>query len=131
MFISFRQPGDKPWAEELQRYAFRAGRDAYIVMQDPQPGTDQWSRIEAAIERSDARCVLWGNRTEWSDGVKKELEYCRTHSVREVLLLSKGQRTPSMFDGSIEYMRVDPAAPSRGFADAVEAVRASFVQRSQ
>jgi TIR domain len=128
VFISFRQPGDLPWAVLLERYAHRAGLDPYVVVHDPQPGTDQWDRIEAEIKRSNAVCVIWGERTEWSDGVKKEIELCRTHSVREVLLLAENVSRPDMFTGKIEYMTFDPNLPNDGFAKAVEAIRSAFLR---
>ncbi len=128
VFISFKQPEYLTWTRLLDRYARRAGFSPYFLMQDPQPGTDQWNRIEEAIKRSKAVFVIWGNRTEWGTGVQREVELCRKHGVQEILLLDWNLDTPEMFKGtSIEYSRFDPDSPNDSFAKAVDATRRRFL----
>lgn len=92
-------------------------------MHDPQPGTDQWARIEAQIQASRAAFVVWSNRTEWGTGVQREVELCRKHSVLQVVLLADGLPVPALFVGDIERLRFNPDLPQDGLVKAVERAR--------
>lgn len=129
IFISFKQPEYLSWAKLLERYALRAGFNPYIVVMDPQPGTNQWKRIEEEIQRSKAVFVIWGNRTDWGKGVQAEVQLCRNHAVEEILLLEQDLDIPTLFkDTSIEYLRFDPDNPHLMFATAVESTRQRFLK---
>src|SRR5258708_124418 len=63
IFISFKQPEDQDLANALERYAKRAGFTVYMAVNDPQPGTDLWRRIEPELRKSIATFVIWTQRT--------------------------------------------------------------------
>jgi hypothetical protein len=123
-FISFKQPEDRKLAMMIERYAERSGFTPYVAMEDPQPGTQQWKRIEAAIKRSRAAFIIWTLRTEWGKGVQREVRLCRKYSVREVLLIEEGVAIPAEYSGTnVEYSRFLPDEPARKFDHAVCAAR--------
>jgi hypothetical protein len=96
----------------------------YIALGDPEPGSEQWNRIEDAIIQSKMAFVIWGSRTEWGTGVQREIELCIRHKVPMVLLLQNGLDVPEQFrDRDREYLRFDPDNPSEAFATAVESVK--------
>lgn len=131
VFISFKQREDLPLARLLELHAQRAGLNPYIVINEPEPGRDQWLRIEEAIKRSQAIFIIWGSRTEWGTGVQREVALCRKHAIEEILLLERDVEVPELFNGTRnEYLRYDPDDPREAFAKAVEATRKRFLGRS-
>ncbi len=108
----------------IGRYAERAGFAPYVAMEDPQPGTQQWQRIEAAIKRSRAAFIIWTRRTEWGEGVQREIRLCRKYSVREVLLIEEGVAIPAEFSGTnVEYSRFLQDEPALKFDHAISTTR--------
>src|SRR5262249_43984492 len=104
----------------------RAGLSPYLIVDDRQPGGRHWDRIETAIKGSHSTFIIWAQRTEWGEGVQREVELCRKHSVAEVLLLEQSLGVPELFRATapqqeyIGFHREDPAEP---FERAVVAVR--------
>jgi hypothetical protein len=130
VFISFKQPENLAHAEALARYARRAGFTPYVVKNDPNPGTDQWQRIENAIKQSCAAFIVWTSRTKWGTGVEKEIELCRKHKVSEILLLEKEQEVPTAYLRTpLEYSVFDRVSPGSCFSDAVSALRTKMLKR--
>jgi hypothetical protein len=129
VFISFKQPEDTSRAKLIEQYAWRAGLRPYMALNDPEPGSEQWNRIEDAIRRSKRAFVIWGDRTEWGRGVQREVGLCRKHRVPEVLLLQSDLDLPGQLkDTVLEYTRFDPHNPSERFATAVESVRQQLLR---
>lgn len=130
VFISFKQMEDISLARMLELHAQRAGLNPYIVINEPDPGKDQWVRIEEAIKKSKAAFIIWGSRTEWGTGVQREVAMCRRHGVEEVLLLHRNIEVPELFKPTKkEYLRFDPDNPREAFAKAVESTRNRFISR--
>ena len=129
-FISFKQPEDIALARTLERYARRAGLNPFLIMDDRQPGTSHWDRIEEAIRSSGAAFVVWGERTEWGTGVQREIGLCRKHSVKEVLLLEQSLSVPELFRDTAaenEYSRFHKEDPAASLDRAVMSVRNRFL----
>jgi hypothetical protein len=104
LFISLKQPADEHLADILAVMARRAGFEPYMAKDDPQPGTDQWDRIETALKASCAAVILWTSRTQWGTGVEREIELCRSSGIPDVLLIEEGLEPPEAYRGTdIEY----------------------------
>jgi hypothetical protein len=126
VFISFKQVEDVERARLLERYAKRAGLSPYLILGDPQPGTQQWNRIEEAVKRSRAGFIIWSKSTEWGTGVQREVQLYRNYHVREVLLLERHLTVPELFKDTVldvEYSRFNADDPSQSFDAAVASVR--------
>ena len=124
VFISFKQPEDQRLANILERYATRGGFDPHVFVHKPSLGADQWKEIEELIAKSHTMFVLWGRRTEWGNGVRKEVRICRRHHLREILLIEDGLALPDLYEGTnCTYKRYDPADPARALSDAVSSLR--------
>jgi hypothetical protein len=129
-FISFKQMEDMSLARLLEVHARRAGLNPYIVLNQPEPGRDQWDRIEEAIQGSSAAFIIWGTRTEWGTGVQKEVGLCRKHAVPEILLLERNIGVPELFRGTqIEYLKFDSDNPRSVLSKAVQSVRNRLLQK--
>jgi hypothetical protein len=128
VFISFKQPEDQRLANILERYATRAGFAPHLFMRNPALGADQWKSIRQLIKQSHSMFVIWGRRTEWGDGVEKEIELCRKRRMREVLLIEDGLLLPDLYQGtSYAYKRYDPTDPAHALSDAVCSLRDQVV----
>jgi hypothetical protein len=124
LFVSFKQNEDLSLARIVQRLGIRAGFDVYLAIHDSQPGTVLWGRIEPELKTSSAAIILWTHHTEWGGGVEKEIELCRQHGIKEVLLIEHGIRLPSLYDGTDkEYLRFDPDDPFPAFSKVITAQR--------
>jgi hypothetical protein len=126
VFISFKQPEYLGRARLLERYARRAGLNPYLIIDDKQPGSAHWERIEEAIMRSKTAFIIWGERTEWGTGVQREVELCRRHGVREVLLLQEHLPVPELFLNAaedFEYSRLNFEDPVESFSSATASAR--------
>lgn len=125
VFVSFKQPEDRKLANILERYAKRAGFTPHLFIQDAHLGTDQWIRIDALIKGSHSAFIVWALRTDWGDGVTTEIELCRKHKVREILLIEEGVELPDAYRGTNRaYQKFDPADPASAISKAVSSVYA-------
>ena len=120
LFISFKQPEDQKLANILERYSERAGFVPRLYMRNPALGGDQWKDIETLIKRSHSAFIVWALRTDWGEGVEREVQLCRKHKVREVLLIEEGVHLPTMYKGTNRsYKRFDPSDPATALSEAV------------
>lgn len=125
VFVSFKQPEDQRLANILERYARRAGFTPHMFMRNPHLGADQWKLIEASIKEAHSAFIVWALRTDWGQGVGKEIELCRKHKVREVLLIEEGIELPAPYKGTQRaYRRFDPTDPASALSEAVSSVYA-------
>jgi hypothetical protein len=128
IFISFKQPEDQRLANILERYAKRAGFTPHLFMRNPAVGADQWKTIQKLIRNSHSMFVVWGPRTEWGDGVEKEIELCRKHRIREILLIEDGLALPELYQATqCTYKRYDPTDPAHALSEAVSSLRDQVV----
>jgi len=128
VFISFKQPEDRRLANILERYAKRAGFTPRLFMRNPALGADQWKSIQKLIKNAHSIFVVWGRRTEWGDGVEKEILLCRKHHLKEILLIEDGLALPGLYQNTqYTYQRYDPADPARALSDAVGSLRDQVV----
>jgi hypothetical protein len=124
VFVSFKQPEDQRIANILERYAKRAGFSPHLFMRNPEVGTDQWQSIEQLINQCHSMFVVWGRRTEWGDGVGREIELCRKRRIREILLIENGVALPDPYHGTNStYKRYDPEYPAPVLSEAVSSLR--------
>lgn len=124
IFISFKQPEDRPLARILQRVAERAGFEAYLKMDESNVGVDSWDVIEPRLLESIAVAFIWTEQTEWGEGVEKEIELAKKHCIHYVPLIQQDMDVPSHFkDSPIEYQRFDPEGPLGQFAQAIASLR--------
>ncbi len=128
VFVSFKQPEDQRLANILERYAKRAGFTPHLFMRNPAVGTDQWRSIEKLIKQSHSMFVVWGRRTEWGEGVEKEIELCRKRRMREVLLIENDLALPDIYHGTnCTYKRYDQSDPAHALSEAVSSLRDQIV----
>jgi hypothetical protein len=128
IFISFKQPEDQRLANILERYAKRAGFTPHLFMRNPALGINQWKSIRKLIKESHSMFVVWSRRTEWGEGVEKEIELCRKYHIREVLLIEDGLPLPDLYQGTpYAYQRYDPTEPAHALSDAVSSLRDQVV----
>jgi hypothetical protein len=129
VFISFKQPENSRLALILERYVKRAGFVPHLFVREPNIGADQWKHIEQLIRTSHSAFIVWARRTDWGGGVEQEIDLCRTHGVREILLIEHGVNVPPAYKGtSITYQRFDPADPSPGLSAAVSSLREQLLR---
>jgi hypothetical protein len=128
VFISFKQPEDQRLANILERYAKRAGFTPHLLVRTPNVGADQWQTIESLIRQSHSAFVIWARRTDWGDGVEREVALCRQHKVREILIIENGVDVPSAYSQtSVMYKRFDPQEPAAALSEVVSSLRAQIV----
>lgn len=130
IFISFKQPEDLRLANILERYAKRAGFNPHLFMRNPAIGRDQWDEIEMLIKRCHSVIIVWSLRTEWGEGVEKEIELCRQYSCREILLVAAGVEPPKIYDSKLAYQRFDPNDPAKGLSEAIRSLRDQVIASS-
>jgi hypothetical protein len=124
LFVSFKQNEDLSLARIFQRLGMRAGFEVYLGIHDSQPGNVLWDRIEPELQASNAAIVLWTRHTEWGGGVEKEIELCRKHGIKEVLLIERGLQLPALYEGTDkEYLPFDPDDPFPAFSKVITAQR--------
>ena len=132
VFISFKQLEDIALARTVERYARRAGLNPYLIVDDPEPGGRHWDRIEEAIKNAHTVVVIWNERTDWGDGVKKEIALCRKHGVHELLLLEQSLAVPELFRAAAkknDYSRFHKENPAASLEGAVVAVRNRLLEK--
>lgn len=130
VFISFKQPEDQRLANILDRYATRAGFTPRLFMRRPELGENQWGQIEGLIKQCHSVVIVWGPRTEWGEGVEREIELCRKHGCREILLIAKGAEPPQTYNSEIAYQRFDPDEPAVGLSKAIASLRDQALKSS-
>lgn len=131
LFVSFKQPEDRPLARLLDRVGERAGFQPYLAMDEPTPGLDLWDRIEPRLAESEAVAFIWTEHTEWGHGVRREIELCKSKGIQYVLLIQQDLEPPQEFKGTdIEYQRFDPEDPLESFSNAVTALREILIKKS-
>jgi hypothetical protein len=100
-------------------------------MNEPTPGMDIWHRIEPHLLESIAVVFIWTERTEWGDGVEREIELCKSNNIQNVLLIQRDLPVPHQFKGTgIEYQRFDPEDPLKEYSQAITALRRIIVTRT-
>jgi hypothetical protein len=130
VFVSFKQPEDQRIANILERYARRAGFTPRLFMRRPELGEKQWEQIETLIGQCHSVVIVWGLRTEWGEGVEREIDLCRKHCCREILLIAEGVEPPKNYDSTIAYQRFDPVEPAEGLSRAMASLRDQVVKSS-
>ena len=124
LFISFKQPDDLALARLMEKFARRAGFVPYLAIHNPQPGTDQWKRIEPEIRASIAISIIWTSHTDWGSGVQREIILARQYSIPEMLLIEERLEVPDSHRGTnVEYLRFDPEDPAQSFSKMLTARR--------
>jgi hypothetical protein len=134
VFVSFKQPEDQRLANILERYTKRAGFTPHLFMRNPAVGADQWKSIEKLIKQSHSMFVVWGRRTEWGEGVGKEIELCRRRRMREIPLVEEGLVLPDAYQNTnCTYKRYDPEDPAHVLSETVSSLRVQVLasQRSR
>ena len=126
VFISFKQPESVSEARLLERYSRRAGLNPYLILEDKQPGTSHWHRIEEAIRRSRTAYVIAENER---NGVTVSVAKWNFVDA-EVLVLERDLPVPELFEAAAlenEYSRFIADDPAESFAAAVGAVRSRLL----
>jgi hypothetical protein len=127
VFISFKQPEDLKLANILERYATRAGFKAHVYVRAASLGAHQWDEIEQLIASCHTIFIIWAQRTDWGEGVEREMHIGRRRKLREVLIIDQGVEVPPGVRTSIAHTRFDAQDPTPAFADAVSSVRAQVL----
>src|SRR5262249_37724056 len=97
VFISFKQPEDLRLANILTSCLERAGFTPHMFIHERDIGAAQWDTIEGIIKTCHSAVIAWSDKTDFGEGVQKEIELCRKHRVREIPLLERGVTVPSCF----------------------------------
>lgn len=128
VFVSFKQPEDQRLANILERYLRRAGFTPNLFGRNPPVGSDQWKSIERLIKHCHSMFVVWGRRTEWGEGVGKEIKLCRSRRMREILLIEEGLPLPSPYQRTAwVYKRYDADEPAHALSKAVSSLREQVI----
>jgi hypothetical protein len=131
IFVSFKQPEDRPLARLLKRVGERGGFQPYLTMDEPMPGKDLWERIEPRLIESEAVAFIWTDLTEWGEGVEREIDLCKANDIKYVLLVQNESTPPQQFKGTtIEYQRFDREDPLESFSQAIAALRQIMLSRT-
>src|SRR5258708_27656312 len=76
--------------------------------------------------------IVWGVRTEWGEGVEKEIALCRKHKVRELLLIEEGLAVPQPYEGTnVTYKRFDASDPAKALSEAITSSRDQVVSKAR
>jgi len=125
LFISFKQPEDLHLKNTMERMARRAAFTPWTAHRDSHVGGDPWEAIESAIRASVAVVFVWTENTDFTEGVKREVELCRKYRVKEKPLFEKGIPVPEPYrDGKVHYEWFEVETPTRTFAKVIQELRA-------
>ena len=124
VFISYKEPEDRPLADLLFEFCKDAGFDPYMAPPDIKTGSQIWGeKIPAAIKNSKFLLVIWTSNTDAGPGVRKEIKIARENGIKIVPLLQNKASDPKGFGRDVEYTRFDIASAALTFAKVVEARR--------
>lgn len=124
LFISFKQPDDLPLARLFETVARRAGFQPYVKMDESNPGSDMWEIIEPRIKESEAIAFLWTDKTDWGEGVAREIQLAIDNGIHYIPLIEETVPVPPEFRNSaIEYQKFHPELPLPQFSKAVTGLR--------
>ncbi|GEM_PF-5458815 len=124
VFISYKEPEDRRFADFLFALAKDAGFDPYIAPADVKTGSRIWGRkIPAAIKASKFMFVIWTRNAPKGPGVKREIGIARANKVEIVPLLKRKTPDPKLFGRDVEYTRFDDDDATLIFAEVVAARR--------
>lgn len=125
LFISFREPQDRPLADDMEKLAKRAGFTPFVASARLDPGTRLWEeKIVPALESSNVVCYLWTSNTPNATGVLREIEIARNAKIPEVLLIENGVAFPeAQFLKDSEYTRFSRENLIEDFAKVLSALR--------
>lgn len=124
VFISYKEPEDRPLADLLFEFAKDAGFVPYVAPPDVRTGLRIWSKkIPTAIKASKFIFVIWTGNTPRGPGVKKEIKIARENGIEIVALLEQKTRDPGLFGRDVEYTRFDLNDAALTFAKVVAARR--------
>lgn len=78
-----------------------------------------------------AIAFIWTDRTDWGNGVEREIELAKKNGILYAPIIEEPLPTPQHFKGSpIEYMHFDPEGPLRTFSEAVGGLRKAVKRAS-
>ncbi len=124
VFISYKEPEDRPLAELLFEFTRDAGFEPYMAPPDIKTGSRIWGKkIPAAIVESRFIFVIWTSNTPGGPGVKKEIKIARKNGIGVVPLLVRTATDPRLFGRDVEYTRFDAGSAALTFAEVVAARR--------
>jgi hypothetical protein len=124
VFISYKEPEDRIFADLLFDLAKDAGFDPYIAPADVKTGRRIWGRkIPAAIKASKFMFVIWTSNAPKGPGVKREIRIARECKIEIVPLLKRKTPDPKLFGHDIEYTRFGDDDAALIFAEVVAARR--------
>ena len=100
---------DKAWIEWIAANTRAIGVDVYLYEHDPQPGTYIASKIQQAIQGSDALLVLLTQNSQFSPYVQQEIGFAQASKKLIIPLVQSGIQPQSlaMLQGR-EYIPFDP-----------------------
>ncbi len=105
-FISYKDPQDADLKNIMKTVAVRVGFSPYVAPDDIQPGTSIWEeKIPPAIKGSKLCFVLWTGKTEFGEGVRREIAIARETKVRVIPLVETTAPIPREFQLDVEWTR--------------------------
>lgn len=123
IFLSHSED-DRQLCEELRESAGKAGVEVYLAEHDHRPGSDLASRVEAAIDKSNAVVVLVSSNSVSAPYVHQEIGYARKGGKLIVPLVQPGiQATKLAMLQGLEYIPFDFNEPFTGHARLNAALR--------
>ncbi len=129
IFISFKDPEDLRLKNSMEWIVRRAGFIPWTAHRDAHAGTDGWKEIEEAIRNSLAVVFIFTENTDFAEGVRREVELCRKHKIKEAPLLQRGIPVPKPYhDLAVRFERFDRETPTQTFVTLIEQVRNEVVE---
>jgi len=111
VFLSHSE-ADRRWVQWIAENAQNIGINVYMYEHDAQPGLPIASKVQSAIENSQALVVLLTPNSEYSAYVQQEIGFARAKDKLIIPLVQPGisKRCFAMLEG-VEYITFDPANP--------------------
>lgn len=103
---------DKRWVQWIAENAHNIGINVYMYEHDAQPGMPIATKVQSAIENSQALVVLLTPNSEYSPYVQQEIGFARAKDKLVIPLVQPGvsKSCLAMLEG-VEYITFDPANP--------------------
>ncbi|SRR6266567_9189842 len=95
-FISYKEPHDADLKNIMRTVARRVGFSPYVAPDDAHPGTSIWEqKIPPAIKASKICFVLWTGKTEFGEGVRREIALAKESGVSIIPLVEASAPIPN------------------------------------
>ena len=106
IFISYKEPEDRRFADLLFELTKDAGFDPYMAPSDVKPGSRIWGKkIPDAIKDSKFLFVILTRNTQKGSGVKRKIRIARQNGIAIVPLLENKTSATGFFGSDVEYTR--------------------------